>query len=130
MYFNFIFLNAIADVRQSIQAKLQFSLLSIIINFQKPNPLPEKHLFSFLELTRLIGLVRLKLVSTFLKQSRQKVKIGIYFATWWALNDVSNNYNKKVLNAFPYLWLTLMLSLACGPLMMLVSWVSRVADAL
>ena len=87
-------------------------------------------MFLGLELTRLIGLVRLKLVSTFLKQSRQKVKIGIYFATWWALNDVSNNYNKKVLNAFPYLWLTLTLSLACGSLMMLVSWVSRVADAL
>ncbi|CAB80818.1 putative glucose-6-phosphate/phosphate-translocator [Arabidopsis thaliana] len=52
------------------------------------------------------------------------VGIGIYFAIWWALNGVFNNYNKKVLNAFPYLWLTLTLSLACGSLMMLVSWVA------
>jgi hypothetical protein len=26
------------------------------------------------------------------------VKIGIYFASWWALNVVFNIYNKKVLN--------------------------------
>lgn len=63
------------------------------------------------------------------EQSGQKVKIGIYFATWWALNVVFNIYNKKVLNAFPYPWLTSTLSLACGSLMMLVSWVTRVADA-
>uniref|UniRef100_M4ESJ3 Sugar phosphate transporter domain-containing protein n=1 Tax=Brassica campestris TaxID=3711 RepID=M4ESJ3_BRACM len=63
------------------------------------------------------------------EQSGQKVKIGIYFATWWALNVVFNIYNKKVLNAFPYPWLTSTLSLACGSLMMLVSWVTRVAEA-
>ena len=59
----------------------------------------------------------------------QKVKIGIYFATWWALNVVFNIYNKKVLNAFPYPWLTSTLSLACGSLMMLVSWALRIAEA-
>ncbi|KAG0492507.1 hypothetical protein HPP92_005905 [Vanilla planifolia] len=59
----------------------------------------------------------------------QKVKIGIYFATWWALNVVFNIYNKKVLNAFPYPWLTSTLSLACGSLMMLISWSSRIAEA-
>ena len=32
----------------------------------------------------------------------KKAKIGIYFATWWALNVVFNIYNKKVLNAFPW----------------------------
>lgn len=58
----------------------------------------------------------------------QKVKIGIYFATWWALNVVFNIYNKKVLNAFPYPWLTSTLSLACGSLMMLVSWATRIAE--
>ncbi|KAI4321942.1 hypothetical protein MLD38_035264 [Melastoma candidum] len=51
-----------------------------------------------------------------------KVKIGAYFATWWALNVVFNIYNKKVLNAFPYRWLTSTLSLAAGSLIMLVSW--------
>ncbi|KAK8921833.1 hypothetical protein KSP39_PZI020638 [Platanthera zijinensis] len=61
--------------------------------------------------------------------SGQKVKIGIYFATWWALNVVFNIYNKKVLNAFPYPWLTSTLSLACGSLMMLVSWAIRIAEA-
>ncbi|KAK8971147.1 hypothetical protein KSP40_PGU015863 [Platanthera guangdongensis] len=61
--------------------------------------------------------------------SGQKVKIGIYFATWWALNVVFNIYNKKVLNAFPYPWLTSTLSLACGSLMMLVSWATRIAEA-
>lgn len=58
----------------------------------------------------------------------QKVKIGIYFATWWALNVVFNIYNKKVLNAYPYPWLTSTLSLACGSLMMLVSWATRIAE--
>ncbi|CAN1353761.1 Glucose-6-phosphate/phosphate translocator 2, chloroplastic [Linum perenne] len=58
------------------------------------------------------------------EQAAQKVKIGVYFATWWALNVVFNIYNKKVLNAFPYPWLTSLLSLACGSLMMLVSWVA------
>ncbi|URD88554.1 Glucose-6-phosphate phosphate translocator [Musa troglodytarum] len=59
----------------------------------------------------------------------QKVKIGIYFATWWALNVVFNIYNKKVLNAFPYPWLTSTLSLATGSLMMLISWATRIAEA-
>lgn len=58
----------------------------------------------------------------------QKAKIGVYFATWWALNVVFNIYNKKVLNAFPYPWLTSTLSLACGSLMMLVSWGMRIAE--
>lgn len=59
----------------------------------------------------------------------KKVKIGVYFATWWALNVVFNIYNKKVLNAYPYPWLTSTLSLACGSLMMLVSWATRIAEA-
>ncbi|KAK8954188.1 hypothetical protein KSP39_PZI001997 [Platanthera zijinensis] len=58
----------------------------------------------------------------------QKLKIGIYFATWWALNVVFNIYNKKVLIAFPFPWLTSTLSLAAGSLMMLISWASRVAE--
>ncbi|KAK7860005.1 glucose-6-phosphate/phosphate translocator 1 [Quercus suber] len=62
-------------------------------------------------------------------EAAQKLKIGIYFATWWALNVVFNIYNKKVLNAFPYPWLTSTLSLACGSLMMLISWVTRIAEA-
>ncbi|XP_051125996.1 glucose-6-phosphate/phosphate translocator 2, chloroplastic-like [Andrographis paniculata] len=59
----------------------------------------------------------------------KKVKIGVYFATWWALNVVFNIYNKKVLNAFPFPWLTSTLSLAAGSLLMLVSWATRIADA-
>ncbi|OVA10573.1 Drug/metabolite transporter [Macleaya cordata] len=59
----------------------------------------------------------------------QKVKISIYFATWWALNVVFNIYNKKVLNAFPYPWLTSTMSLATGSLMMLISWATRIAEA-
>ncbi|XP_068639082.1 glucose-6-phosphate/phosphate translocator 2, chloroplastic-like [Aristolochia californica] len=62
-------------------------------------------------------------------EAAQKLKIGIYFATWWALNVVFNIYNKKVLNAFPYPWLTSTLSLATGSLMMLISWVTRIAEA-
>lgn len=61
-------------------------------------------------------------------ETAQKIKIGIYFATWWALNVVFNIYNKKVLNAFPFPWLTSTLSLAAGSLMMLVSWATRVAE--
>ncbi|XP_020222373.1 glucose-6-phosphate/phosphate translocator 2, chloroplastic [Cajanus cajan] len=62
-------------------------------------------------------------------EAAKKVKIGIYFATWWALNVVFNIYNKKVLNAYPYPWLTSTLSLACGSLMMLISWATRIAEA-
>ncbi|KAF7840653.1 glucose-6-phosphate/phosphate translocator 2, chloroplastic [Senna tora] len=61
-------------------------------------------------------------------EAAQRVKIGLYFATWWALNVVFNIYNKKVLNAFPYPWLTSTLSLAAGSLMMLISWAIRIAD--
>ncbi|XVF34054.1 hypothetical protein REPUB_Repub18cG0023800 [Reevesia pubescens] len=62
-------------------------------------------------------------------ETAKRVKIGIYFATWWALNVVFNIYNKKVLNAYPYPWLTSTLSLACGSLMMLISWATRIAEA-
>ncbi|GAB4830923.1 glycerol-3-phosphate O-acyltransferase 2 [Ancistrocladus abbreviatus] len=62
-------------------------------------------------------------------ETAQRVKIGIYFATWWALNVVFNIYNKKVLNVFPYPWLTSTLSLAAGSLMMLISWATQIADA-
>ncbi|GJR59590.1 glucose-6-phosphate/phosphate translocator 2, chloroplastic [Tanacetum coccineum] len=61
--------------------------------------------------------------------SRKKAKIGVYFATWWFLNVIFNIYNKKVLNAFPYPWLTSLLSLAAGSLIMLVSWGTKIADA-
>ncbi|KAF2285807.1 hypothetical protein GH714_008170 [Hevea brasiliensis] len=36
---------------------------------------------------------------------------------------------QEVLNAFPYPWLTSTLSLACGSLIMLVSWATRIAEA-
>ncbi|XP_074310989.1 glucose-6-phosphate/phosphate translocator 1, chloroplastic-like [Silene latifolia] len=62
-------------------------------------------------------------------ESAKKIKIGIYFATWWALNVVFNIYNKKVLNAYPYPWLTSTLSLAMGSLIMLVSWATRIVEA-
>ncbi|TYH21228.1 hypothetical protein ES288_A04G026700v1 [Gossypium darwinii] len=61
-------------------------------------------------------------------EAAKRLKIGIYFATWWALNVVFNIYNKKVLNAYPYPWLTSTLSLACGSLMMLISWATRIAE--
>ncbi|CAJ1971373.1 unnamed protein product [Sphenostylis stenocarpa] len=61
-------------------------------------------------------------------EAAKKVKIGIYFATWWALNVVFNIYNKKVLNVYPYPWLTSTLSLACGSLLMLISWATRIAE--
>lgn len=63
------------------------------------------------------------------EEEAQRLKIGLYFATWWALNVVFNIYNKKVLNVFPYPWLTSTLSLAAGSLIMLISWVTRVADS-
>ncbi|KAH7859725.1 hypothetical protein Vadar_004720 [Vaccinium darrowii] len=59
----------------------------------------------------------------------QKLKIGLYFATWWALNVVFNVYNKKVLNAFPYPWLTSTLCLGTGFLMMLFSWATKITEA-
>ncbi|KAI8019318.1 hypothetical protein LOK49_LG04G00647 [Camellia lanceoleosa] len=62
-------------------------------------------------------------------EAAQKLKISVYFATWWALNVVFNIYNKKVLNAFPYPWLTSTLSLAMGSLIMLTSWATRIVEA-
>ncbi|CAL5345817.1 unnamed protein product [Camellia sinensis] len=62
-------------------------------------------------------------------EAAQKLKISVYFATWWALNVVFNIYNKKVLNAFPYPWLTSTLSLAMGSLIMLISWATRIVEA-
>ncbi|CAO2835947.1 unnamed protein product [Amaranthus hypochondriacus] len=62
-------------------------------------------------------------------ETTRKLKIGIYFAIWWGLNVVFNIYNKKVLNAFPFPWLTSTLSLAMGSLIMLVSWATKVAEA-
>lgn len=61
--------------------------------------------------------------------SGRRLKIGIYFATWWALNVVFNIYNKKVLNVFPYPWLTSTLSLAAGSAIMLASWATRLVEA-
>ncbi|KAI5333667.1 hypothetical protein PRUPE_4G207800 [Prunus persica] len=61
-------------------------------------------------------------------EAAKKLKIGVYFAMWWALNVVFNIYNKKVLNAYPFPWLTSTLSLACGSLIMLISWATRIAE--
>ncbi|KAL4576446.1 hypothetical protein LXL04_012539 [Taraxacum kok-saghyz] len=57
------------------------------------------------------------------------MKIGLYFATWWSLNVVFNFYNKKVLNAFSFPWLTSTPSLAAGSLIMLVSWATKMVEA-
>ncbi|GKD99393.1 glucose-6-phosphate/phosphate translocator 1, chloroplastic-like protein, partial [Tanacetum coccineum] len=62
-------------------------------------------------------------------EAARKLKIGFYFATWWFLNVVFNIFNKKVLNAFPFPWLTSTLSLAAGSLITLVSWGVKVAEA-
>lgn len=62
-------------------------------------------------------------------ETARRAKIGVYFATWWALNVIFNIYNKKVLNAFPYPWLTSTLSLAAGSAIMLASWATRIAEA-
>ncbi|KAF3320828.1 glucose-6-phosphate/phosphate translocator 2 [Carex littledalei] len=69
------------------------------------------------------------LVVPIVSETKQRMKISIYFATWWSLNVVFNIYNKKVLNAFPFPWLTSTLSLAAGSLIMLVSWATRIAEA-
>ncbi|CAA7029803.1 unnamed protein product [Microthlaspi erraticum] len=133
-------------VRQSIPTKLCFSPLHIIKNchnqtfsskfssHQKP-----LHISSIQNFKREVRVeayeadrsrpldINIELIPD--EHSAQKLKIGLYFATWWALNVVFNIYNKKVLNAFPYPWLTSTLSLACGSLMMLVSWATRIAEA-
>ncbi|KAG6546949.1 hypothetical protein Mapa_011565 [Marchantia paleacea] len=62
------------------------------------------------------------------KASAQRLKIGIYFVTWWTLNVVFNIYNKKVLNVFPFPWLTSTLSLAAGVAIMVVSWITGLAE--
>ncbi|GLJ50353.1 hypothetical protein SUGI_1072890 [Cryptomeria japonica] len=58
----------------------------------------------------------------------RKLKIGLYFGTWWALGVAFNIYNKKVLNVFPFPLLTSTLSLVAGSLIMLFSWATRIAD--
>lgn len=61
-------------------------------------------------------------------EAARKLKIGVYFATWWTLNVIFNIYNKKVLNAYPFPWLTSTLSLAAGSIIMLISWAFRIAE--
>lgn len=61
-------------------------------------------------------------------EAAKKAKIGIYFATWWGLNVIFNIYNKKVLNVYPFPWLTSTLSLAAGSVIMLISWGLRIAE--
>eukprot|EP00897_Mesotaenium_endlicherianum_P009881 jgi/Mesen1/8921/ME000548S08429 len=63
-----------------------------------------------------------------MEDAGKKLKIGVYFVIWWSLNVVFNIYNKKVLNAFPYPWLTSTLSLAAGVLIMLISWGTRLVE--
>ncbi|KAI9187136.1 hypothetical protein LWI28_024849 [Acer negundo] len=74
-----------------------------------------------------LPMLSLLILTPFAKsEAAKKAKISLYFVTWWALNVVFNIYNKKVLNAYPYPWLTLTLSLACGSLMMLISWATGI----
>ncbi|KAL6657939.1 hypothetical protein ACP70R_005719 [Stipagrostis hirtigluma subsp. patula] len=61
-------------------------------------------------------------------ETARRARIGVYFATWWALNVIFNIYNKKVLNAFPYPWLISTLSLAAGSVIMLASWATKIAE--
>ncbi|CAL5062470.1 unnamed protein product [Urochloa decumbens] len=61
-------------------------------------------------------------------EAARRTKIGVYFATWWALNVIFNIYNKKMLNAFPYPWLGATLSLAAGSAIMLASWATRIVE--
>eukprot|EP00850_Spirogloea_muscicola_P002633 SM000010S04271 [mRNA] locus=s10:660479:662718:- [translate_table: standard] len=63
-----------------------------------------------------------------MEEGGRKVKIGIYFLTWWTLNVVFNIYNKKVLNAYPYPWLTSTLSLAAGVTIMSFAWLLRIVE--
>ncbi|KAG9155036.1 hypothetical protein Leryth_025732 [Lithospermum erythrorhizon] len=75
------------------------------------------------------GEIEIDAASVKKSDAARRVKIGTYFATWWALNVIFNIYNKKVLNAFPFPWLTSTLSLAAGSLIMLISWALRIAEA-
>jgi len=133
------------SVRRSIPTKLKFSPLPIIknchnqsfhsnvVSHQKPLHIASASNFKREVKVKAYEADRSRPLDINIElpdeKSAQKLKIGIYFATWWALNVVFNIYNKKVLNAFPYPWLTSTLSLACGSLMMLVSWATRIADA-
>lgn len=58
----------------------------------------------------------------------RRFPIELYFGVWWSLNAVFNIYNKKVLNAFPFPWLTSVLSLAMGSAIMLALWGLRVVE--
>ena len=56
------------------------------------------------------------------KNDAKRFPIELYFTVWWSLNAAFNIYNKKVLNAFPFPWLTSVLSLAMGSAIMLALW--------
>ncbi|GBG72191.1 hypothetical protein CBR_g11124 [Chara braunii] len=57
------------------------------------------------------------------------VRLAIIFGLWYFFNVVFNIYNKKVLNVYPFPWLTSTLSLVAGTLFMLVSWAIRAQPA-
>ncbi|GBG45767.1 hypothetical protein CBR_g79225, partial [Chara braunii] len=56
------------------------------------------------------------------EEGASAVKLAIIFALWYAFNVVFNIYNKKVLNVFPFPWLTSTFSLLAGTLFMLGAW--------
>eukprot|EP00244_Chara_vulgaris_P014306 TRINITY_DN8873_c0_g1_i2.p1 TRINITY_DN8873_c0_g1~~TRINITY_DN8873_c0_g1_i2.p1 ORF type:complete len:346 (-),score=71.57 TRINITY_DN8873_c0_g1_i2:154-1092(-) len=48
--------------------------------------------------------------------------MAIIFALWYTFNVIFNIYNKKVLNVFPFPWLTSTCSLLAGTLFMIGAW--------
>jgi len=61
------------------------------------------------------------------KSLLQTLKVGSFFALWYALNIGYNIYNKKVLNAVPTLtWTVALLQLALGLLYILPVWALRI----
>ncbi|CAH8358836.1 unnamed protein product, partial [Eruca vesicaria subsp. sativa] len=59
-------------------------------------------------------------------ETAKKLKIGIYFALWALF--CFNIYNKEALSAYLYPWLTSILSLIAGLLMMLFFWAVGIVE--
>ncbi|EFJ35859.1 hypothetical protein SELMODRAFT_79231 [Selaginella moellendorffii] len=56
-------------------------------------------------------------------------RIAVYFVSWWGLNIIFNVYNKKVLNVYPFPWLTSVMALFAGTVIMLGSWMTGCIQA-
>mmetsp|Transcript_18397 Transcript_18397/g.24278 ORF Transcript_18397/g.24278 Transcript_18397/m.24278 type:complete len:372 (+) Transcript_18397:75-1190(+) len=60
---------------------------------------------------------------------QQRLKVGVYFSLWYALNIGYNIYNKKALNIIPAPWTVATIQMIVGVFVFVPMWILRVRKA-